>query len=296
MAYTSRFRTLEKAARYRTAYETTLALWPVASEAVNVTTRAGMTHVNVTGAVESPPLLLIHGAQASSTQWYPNIEALSRHFRVYAPDVVDQAGLSVPIHRLNTRQVCAEWVMDVMDALDIKSATLVGHSYGAWLALNLAMAAPGRVERMALLSPGVTCFAPFRWRRAGLTALPALIVPTRGVFYRVMRNITTLPLPFDHPEPIIEQFLMAARCFKIGELRVPTIADFSDEDLCRVDVPALMLVGDRELLYEPSLALEIAGRKMPQLQTALIAGGGHLLPVDQPEAVNARMLAFFDLI
>ena len=70
--------------------------------------------------------------------WYPNVGPLSRQFRVYAPDVVDQMGRSVPTRKLKTPQDCSDWLSDVLDGLHLERATIVGHSHGGWQALNLA--------------------------------------------------------------------------------------------------------------------------------------------------------------
>src|SRR5512147_1785816 len=93
MSYADRFKSPEGAEQYRAAYDATLALWPVPYEALDITTDFGTTHINVAGSPDSPPLVLIHGAQVNSTQWYTNIEPLSRHFHVYALDVIDQMGM-----------------------------------------------------------------------------------------------------------------------------------------------------------------------------------------------------------
>src|SRR5262249_36219042 len=85
----SRFRSPEHMARYLGSYDATLALWPVTPETLDVETNYGITHINVVGAREMPPLILLHGAQVSSPSWYRNVEPLSQHFRVYAVDVLD---------------------------------------------------------------------------------------------------------------------------------------------------------------------------------------------------------------
>jgi hypothetical protein len=64
-------------------------------------------------------------------QWYPNIEPLSRHFRVYAPDVIDQMGRSVPTRKLKTPKDCSDWLTEVLDALDLERVAIIGHSEGA---------------------------------------------------------------------------------------------------------------------------------------------------------------------
>ena len=90
MSNATLFKTPEGANKYLAAYDATLALWPVPHQALEVTTSFGTTHINVAGSTDLPPLLLIHGFGASSTQWYSNVAPLSRYFRVYMPDVIDQ--------------------------------------------------------------------------------------------------------------------------------------------------------------------------------------------------------------
>ena len=76
MVAESFFKTPEGEAKYRAAYNATLALWPVPHQALDVKTSFGLTHVNVAGSPELPTLLLLHGFGVCSTQWYANIEPL----------------------------------------------------------------------------------------------------------------------------------------------------------------------------------------------------------------------------
>jgi hypothetical protein len=62
---------------FHAAYHAALARWPVPHESVFVDTRFGRTHVVVSGPENAPPLVLLHGATLTATQWVPNVEALS---------------------------------------------------------------------------------------------------------------------------------------------------------------------------------------------------------------------------
>lgn len=289
MSYVSRFRSPEAAQKYQTAYETMLAMWPAPHEELDAKTRFGITHINCVGSSELPPVILIHGAQTSSTVWYPNVEAISRHFRVYAPDVVDQSGKSVPTRKLLNRQDCADWLCDVLDALNIKRADLVGHSHGGFQVLNLAIMAPQRITRLILLSPaGIT-----RLRlETFLQLLPTFIVPTKRMFYRGFQWSTINPLDVQHPDPLIDQMMLGATSFKPQELSFGVVQIFSDEELRQMDKPTLLLIGDREKIFNPKLMVERAKQLMPNLEADIIPNAAHLLPIDQPEIINARMLAF----
>jgi pimeloyl-ACP methyl ester carboxylesterase len=289
MSYLSRFRSPQAAQNYLAAYETTLALWPSPHDTLDVTTRFGITHVNSAGSPDAPPLVLIHGAQTSSTVWYPNIEALSRYFRVYAPDVVDQSGRSVPTRKLLNRQDCADWLCDVLDALNIERAAFIGHSHGGWQVLNLAMTASRRVDRMILLSPaGIT-----RLRmEVFLRLLPAFIVPTKRVFYWSFQWSTFRRLDVQNPDPVIDQIRVGGTSFKANELSFGVVNVFDDAELRDIAQPTCLLVGDQEKIFHPDRMVERALRLMPRCEAEIIPNAAHLLLIDQPETINLRMITF----
>jgi len=288
MPTTSPFKTPAAADAYRAAYAATLALWPVPHAPLDVSTSFGTTHLNVAGAADLPPLILIHGFAVSSTQWYLNVEPLSRHFCVYALDVVNQMGLSVAARALKTRADCAAWLVEVLDALQLERAALAGHSYGAWLALNLALAAPARVERLALLGPA-GAFAPISARFL-IAFLSAVFVPTRRMLYGFMQQTTTQRLAGQRAD--IEQVVAGIRSFNSQQLAGPVFAVFTDGELRRLDRPTLLLVGDHDISCRPRAVLDRARRLLPHLEAELVSDGGHMFQVDQAEATNARLLKF----
>lgn len=284
----SPFKTPAAAEAYRAAYAATLALWPVPAEPLDVETSFGVTHLNAAGAPDLPPLLLIHGFAVSSTQWYANVAPLSRHFRVYAIDVVNQMGLSVCARPLTTRAHCAAWLGEVLTGLGLERAALAGHSYGGWLALNFALAAPARVARLALLSPA-NAFAPISTRFL-LSFLAAFLRPTPRMLYWFMQRTTTRQLP--HPAPDVDQVVAGVRAFRPAQLAAPVQVAFSDAELRGLPMPALLLVGERDVACRPSRVLARARRVLPQMEAELVPGGGHLFQVDQAEVTNARLLRF----
>jgi pimeloyl-ACP methyl ester carboxylesterase len=290
MTTPSSFKTAEGAAEYLAAYNRTLALWPVPHEAIDVPTRFGTTHVNMAGSVDAPALILLHGFAVSSTEWYANVAPLSQHFRVYALDAVNQMGLSVVTRPLKTRQESADWLTDVMDGLNIERAVVVGHSYGGWLTLNLALLAPQRVERMILLSPA-SSFASLRWQFA-LQFLGTFLMPSRKAMYRFMQQTTTMRLVDGQAE--VEQLILGIKHLKPTQFGAPIIAVFKDEELKQINIPTLLLVGEQDTSCKPVKVLERARRVMPLIEADLIVGGGHLFPVDQAETTNARMLKFLN--
>src|SRR4051812_9928478 len=146
-------------AEYFAAYDAVLAQWPVTIDTVDVSSPYGTTRVNVCGPRDGEPLILLSGGGATSTVWFANVGELSRAHRVYAVDVIGQAGRSVSNGRaVDDLTGFMDWLDRLLGELNLDRASLCGHSYGGWLALNYALHAPQRVRRLALLDP-TDCFA-----------------------------------------------------------------------------------------------------------------------------------------
>src|SRR5262245_4820458 len=189
---------------------------------------------------------------------------------------------SVPEHPLKTRQDCAACLVEVLDALNLDTVCIVGHSYGGWLALNLALTSPQRVERLVLLSPAAS-FASVRLPFL-LHFLAAVFIPRRSIIHGFMQSTTTMPLSDSHP--VIEQLVAAIKSFRGDQIGAPVLHVFSDDELRRMNLPTLLLVGDHDASCKPARVLERARRFLPDIQAELVVGGGHMFPADRAETTN----------
>jgi len=62
--------------------------------------------------------------------------------------------------------------------------------------------------------------------------------------------------------------------------------------LASLSVPTLLLMGAQDVAYNPAAMLQRVTPRIPRLETAVIPDAGHALNLDQPNMVNARLLAF----
>jgi pimeloyl-ACP methyl ester carboxylesterase len=158
-------------------YDALLDEWPVDVTPVDVPTRFGSTRVNVCGPESGAPLLLLPGGGATSTVWIANVAALARSHRVFAVDVMGDVGRSVNDGApLRTALNLFEWLDAVLDHLGVNASAVVGHSYGAMIALAYTLHGSRRVDSLVLLDP-TSCFAGMSPRYL-LRAVPVLIRPT----------------------------------------------------------------------------------------------------------------------
>ncbi len=282
------FRTAAGEAAYREAYQDTLALWPAGRESIEVETRFGLTHLIALGPTAAPPLLMIHGFGFSGAQWYPNVTALAGDFRIYAPDVPDQFGLSQLEKPIQSAENYAAWLGELMDALGIERAPLIGHSYGGWLAVNFAVRNPERVTRLTVISPAAT-FVPLSWQFY-LRGILGGATGNDWIIYSMVRWMTTLQDV--RGMPIVEQFKTGLKTMAPLPAGYPAV--FTKEEFQRLTMPVQLIIGDHEVIYAkpPRKVIEIAKQQVPQLQVACIPNGGHAVTLDQAEATNEQLKAF----
>ena len=104
-------------------------------------------------AGSGPVLVLIHGITSSSRTWEKVLPALAEHHTVLAPDLLGHGESAKPRGDYSLGAY-ASGVRDLMVALGLTPATVVGHSLGGGIAMQLAYQFPERIERLALVSSG----------------------------------------------------------------------------------------------------------------------------------------------
>jgi len=102
---------------------------------------------------EGPPIVLIHGITSSSRTWRSVMPALAEHYTVIAPDLLGH-GRSAKPRGDYSLGAYASGVRDLLLALDIPRANVVGHSLGGGIAMQFAYQFPERVDRLVLVDSG----------------------------------------------------------------------------------------------------------------------------------------------
>ena len=248
-------------------YEAKLAEWPVAQETQMVSTRHGDTFVIVSGERGADPLILLHGAGTNSTMWIGEVQAYSQHYRVYAVDIIGEAGKSAANRPAWEGPAYEEWLTDVLDGLDITKATIIGISQGSWVALKLATVQPERVEKLVLISPGG--IIPDKMMFV-FKVLPLMMLGSWGIQRVVKMLYAEQPIP----EGVTEVMTVMMKHFKP---RVGVLPLFSDDALASLTMPTLLLAGTKDALRDSEKIAERLPQWLPSLSVHLVEGGGHAL-------------------
>jgi pimeloyl-ACP methyl ester carboxylesterase len=285
------FKTEEGRSRYFATYDAALKLWPIPYEELYVLTSYGQTHMISCGTKDARPLVLLHGGYASSTMWFPNIANLAEKFHVLAFDTIGEPGKSVPTKKNNTKSDLAAWLVGVLDELKIQQTKVVGLSRGGWLALNLAIHAPLRLEKIVLLSPAASFIRLTKFFSA--IAGSVMRIPTRTISRIALHS--WVARDFKVNDLFAEQFITGLQSWNWAMATngysgvMPFV--FPDDELQQIKLPVQMLIGDHDKL-NPLSVLGQARQMIPQIQTEIIPNAGHFLSMEQPELVNARVLEF----
>ena len=174
---------------YAQAYDKALLLWQIPFEEKEVKTSFGNAHVIICGQSAGEPLILLHGMNASSTMWYPNIKALSKQYRIYAIDFLLEPGKSICEREISSTNQIVNWYYEIFDALHLKKINLLGASRGGWLALNIALHDQSRIDKIALLSPAQA----FTWIKPMpkvMSNVTYSIAPKRRKLRRILGTMT----------------------------------------------------------------------------------------------------------
>ena len=271
--------------RFLRAYDRTLAeLWPVPVRPLDVETSFGTVRALRHGPDGDDPVVLLAGAGGNALGWYRHVEPLGRTRPVLVLDTLGDAGRSVQTRPITGGVDGARWLAEFLAGVGARRAHLVGTSFGGWTALQHQLHEPGGVAAVTLLDPAG--FGPvtrrfYRWVVLGGLAglLPA---PLRRAAGRRLVNGT-----------LGEDELMAlVRAGFSFRRRVPNPPELTDAELAAVPVPVQVLLGERSAMHDAAAVAERVRTVVPGWRVEVVPGTGHALPLEEPDLVVARVLAF----
>jgi pimeloyl-ACP methyl ester carboxylesterase len=256
-------------------YRQVLAGWPVPNTQLTLATRSGETFVVACGDERAPPLVLLHGAQANAATWMFDTVSWSRHFRVFAVDLVGECGLSAPARPPLQGDAYANWLDDVLNGLGIARASLVGMSFGGWVATDYAARRPHRVAQLALICPG----GIGRQKNFLVKALPLLLLGRWGEA-RMLRMVMG-PEPAQVPELVRPLLALMERIRKTVRPRTEPMPIVDDAALQSLRMPLLAIVGAKDPLLDSFETMRRLARHVPHAEVRFLPEGHHFLPGQQ---------------
>lgn len=233
---------------------------------------------------QGAPLIILHGLYGSGSNWASHAKWLAERFDVILPDLRNH-GRSFHAGDMGYTAMAAD-LRRLMDALDLPSALVLGHSMGGKAAMTLALESPARVRALVVVD-----IAPIRYRHQ--THQP-LITAMRGLDLGKARSRADADaaLAAEIPNPVLRQFLLTNLQrgadgygwripLDILADQLPRLEDFPPLD-GRYEAPTLFLHG-AESDYVPNAAQGAIRRYFPEAELLALSGAGHWLHAEQPQ-------------
>lgn len=268
---TTVYRSAAGAEAVRRRYDVLLDRWPVPAEPRTLATRLGDTFAVVSGPVDAPPVVALQGSGGTAAHWLPDIATLAGRLRVHAVDAPGEPGRTVEARPPLGSPAYAEWLDDVLDALELPRAAFLGTSLGGWWALDFALRRPERVAALALVNP-----AGIGRRRVA----PLLKFAAYSLFgdWGRRRSLAMVAKgsPADPERRELGEFTLAT--FEHFKPRLEAVPVVPVERLRELVMPVQAHFGAHDVLLDQRDAAAKLRRARPDADVRLAEDAGHFLP------------------
>jgi pimeloyl-ACP methyl ester carboxylesterase len=236
---------------------------------------------------EGPPLLFLHAAGGAGT-WDPFYGLLARHFEVIAPDHPGFGG-SDDLPEVEGVDDLVYHYLEVLDRLGLERVNVVGGSLGGWIAAELAVHSPERIERLALLGAAGL-------RIPGHMATDLFLMTPDQVVATLYKHpeVAKARMP---AEPDID-FILAVNRDMAGVARygwAPFLNDPKlERRLHRIAAPTLVLWAGDDAVVPIEHGRRYAER-IPNATLRVVEDCGHAMYFERPEAFAEAVSEFLEV-
>ena len=273
-------------------------------------------HVELYGPVNGPPVILTHGSGMSSTAWYYQKRKLAERFRLIVWDLPGCGRSRGPATGDYRLEKLARDLDEVVALAGGRPAILVGHGLGGTIALTYCKQFPEKVGRevAGLVLVDAPATGPVR-----STASSGLLRTIEALALVVLLHLTIWLSPLVrlmswlgfhngllHLYTMLTGFAGGGSrrqldfAASFGPLTSPAVQarmmlsllrSSATDVLARIDVPALVVTGDRDRLAVPETARHLASM-LPGATLVTLRPAGHLALLEQHEVLNRALTAF----
>ena len=237
---------------------------------------------------DGAPLLLIHGGIGNAeVHWSPVWNQLADHYTVIAPNLPAFSGTS-PLERAGFAQI-ADWVVSLMDALNIDSANVIGNSFGGGVSRLMASRHKLRVKRLILVNGGaIPNIPPFVGRMMQSSIF-------NGMFNMIRKQTFSfkgLAPMFADRSFLTNEFISQAEADSLGF--VTLMRQSASEGIGTEvvpQVPTLVLWGEDDKFTKVSMGQNLA-KMIPNAEFKLFVGASHMPQIEKPDEFVKNVVEF----
>jgi len=247
-------------------------------------------HVRSEGQNNKPVLVFTNSLGSDLRIWDALVSHLQRDFRIIRYDKRGHGLSDVPA----PPYFMDDFVLDLvglLDALEIKEATVCGLSVGGVIAQGLALRLPDRVRGLVLCDTAMRIGSFDSWEERIATVrasgLSSLVHPSMERWFSAAfrENRSVEMQGYSNMLRCIAQNGYLGACYALRD------ADLTSSTP-KINQPTLVLCGDQDIATPPDLGRALA-QAIPNARFAIIENAGHLICIEQPAAMAEQMTKFF---
>jgi pimeloyl-ACP methyl ester carboxylesterase len=255
----------------------------------------GMVNYQAAGPADGRPVMLVHGFSVPQYVFDHTRDALAAAgFRVTSFDLYGRGWSARPADVTYDRDLFAGELNELMDALHLPKADIVGLSMGGATVGHFAALHPERVRSLVLIAPFTLPqdISVMAWPGVGEYAFRAWYLPSLAA------NQTG---DFPHPERMADwpaRFVPQMRYDGFGRAILSTIRTMATkssvpdfEAVGKSGIPVQLVWGERDTTVPYAQHADVQ-RAIPQAQFVSLPGIGHLSVVEDPAAVHPKLVEF----
>ena len=239
---------------------------------VYVDSSFGRTHIVETGNLSGEPLLVFHGGNATTAYNLLACDFIMEDFHIYAVDMVGHPGKSAETSLPAKGYDYGKWVSEVIDGLKYDKISLFGGSFGAGVIAKSMCVCPDKVKRVVLYVPSGIKNAPAIYSASMMLPMIAYWVTGKDKWLKKCM------LPMAITEDNITDDIYETAKLSIDYIRVKTgmPSDVGEELMKNCSSPTLVMAAEKDCLFPGKGVIERAKRIVPNCNTYLLEGRGHM--------------------
>ena len=267
MAKKSIYKTKKGKQLIQNNYAQLLSNWVQPYKLQFVPTQLGDTFVIESGKADAPTVILLHGSGSNSAMWTADAEKLSEHYHVFAIDIIGECGKSAETRLPFKNNHYSDWLLEIINYLNISTTAIIGNSLGGWIALDFAIKYPERINKLVLIAT------------AGITN-----IRLKTIFWIMITSLSGQK-GFNKLNQMVygnldidQQSLAFANLVRLHYIpRTDVLPVFMDEQLRQIKCLVLFIGGENDCFYVSDKTSKRLQKNIAGAQSIVIKDSGHVI-------------------
>ncbi|KAA0064703.1 hypothetical protein IC582_005944 [Cucumis melo] len=247
-----------------------------------------------------PSLLLLHGfGPAAIWQWRQQVQFLADDFDLYVPDLVFFGG-STTKSAERTEIFQAMSIGKLVEMIGVKKYSVLGTSYGGFVAYHMARIWPERIEKVIIASSGVNMRRKDNeamLKRANVEKIDEFLLPVTAEQLRTLMKLAVFKgggrkMPDFFFNDFIHKLYMENREQKIELLKSLTLGREDSINLSPLSQEVLIIWGDHDQLFPLEMAKELKGIIGEKTRLEVLKETSHVPQIEAPAQFNQLVKSF----